>query len=111
MQARGVVSNKQQLISILEQTYIKATSQADFYQKLQQENIELYSRNNTIVGAKLKRKFRFKSLGYDEGMLRELNKNLTQNKRFNMLKSIREEQQNQSKEMSKGHERTRKRGR
>jgi len=105
MQARGVVSNKQQLISILEQTYSKATSQTDFYKRLQEQNINLYSRNNQIVGVKLGRKFRFKTLGYDKSILQELDKNLTQNKRLNILKAIRKKQQD--KQQSKGLERNR----
>ncbi len=111
MQLRGAVSNKQQLISILEKAFSKAISEADFYKKLQQKNLELYSRNGNIVGVKLKRKFRFKTLGYNKSVLQELDKNLTQNKRLNMLKSIRKHQQEQNKEQSKGRERTRKRGR
>ncbi len=106
MHLRGAVSNKQELISTLEKVYSKATSEADFYKRLKSERIELYTRNNKIVGVKLKRKFRFKTLGYDQNILRELDKNITQNKRLNMLKSIREHQQ-QNKDKSKGRERTR----
>tara|TARA_R110002072_G_scaffold298710_1_gene472998 strand:- start:13953 stop:14252 length:300 start_codon:yes stop_codon:yes gene_type:complete len=98
------------LIAILENTYKTASSEKDFYKKLQFKKIELYSRNNTIVGVKLRRKFRFKTLGYDKSILQELNKNLTQNKRLNALKRIRQHQQNQEKQQSKGRERTRKRG-
>ncbi|WP_298507449.1 hypothetical protein [uncultured Kordia sp.] len=112
MQLRGAVSDKQYLITILKDNYTKASSEKDFYTRLQEQNIELYSRNNKIVGAKLERKFRFKTLGYDRVSLQELNKNLSQNKRLDMLKRIRlhQEQQQQSKERQ-GRERTRKRGR
>ncbi len=111
MKARGVVSNKQQLIISLEQAYKKAVSETDFYKKLQDKNIELYSRNRIVVGAKLQRKYRFKTLGYDKQIIQKLNKNLTQNKRLGILIQIREKQKNQSKEKPKGRERTRKRGR
>ena len=107
MQQRGVVSDKRQLISILEKTYTKASSEKDFYKRLKAERLELYSRNSKTVGVKLNRKFRFKTLGYDKSVLQELDKNLSKNKRLNTLKRIREHQ----KQQSKGLERTRKRGR
>jgi uncharacterized membrane protein YfhO len=111
MQLRGAISDKQWLITVLENVYTMAISESDFYKKLQQQNIEIYSRNNAIVGVKLTRKFRFKTLGYNKTILQLLNKNLTQNKRINALRCIRQYQESQEKQQSKGRERTRKRGR
>ena len=111
MQMRGVISDKQQLISALEQVFTSARSEADFYSKLQEKKFELYSRNNTIVGVKLRRKHRFKSLGYNKEILQKLDKHLTQNKRMDMLKRIREHQEKQQNKERSGRERTRNRGR
>ncbi len=111
MEARSVVSNKQQLITALEQVYSKASSEEDFYKQIQEKDLKIYSRNDIIVGIKLKRKFRFKTLGYDKTILQELNKNLSQNKRLNTIKRIREYQQQQQSKARDGSERTRKRGR
>lgn len=71
MELRSVVSDKQKLIAVLEKTYTKATSEKHFYKQLEQKGIKLYSRNNQIVGAKLIRKFRFKTLCYDKSILRD----------------------------------------
>ncbi|WP_452597575.1 hypothetical protein [Pontimicrobium sp. MEBiC01747] len=111
MQLRGVVPNKHKLITLLEQTYTKATSQADFYKRLQDHNLKLYSRNGKITGIQSTRKFRFTTLGYDTNILKELDTNLSQNKRLDALKRIRKHQDERGKEQSKGRERTRKRGR
>ena len=96
------------MIYLLENTYKIASSEKDFYQKLQHKNLTLYSRNNTIIGVKLKRKFRFRTLGYNQSILKELDQKLTQNKRLNALKRIRQHQETQEKLLSKGRERTRK---
>ncbi len=90
MAFRGVVPDKQKLISLLESAFTRATSQLNFYKRLQQQGIELYSRNGVTVGAKLKRKFRFRTLGYTKTILQELDKNISQNKRLKTLKRIRE---------------------
>lgn len=108
MNLRGVVSDKQQLIAVLEDTYTKAKSEVEFYKQLQKQKLELYSRNDKIVGIVLKRKYRFKTLGYDKTVLKELDKNMSQQKRMQMLERIRQTQEFQR---AKGRERTRKRGR
>lgn len=111
MQLRGAIPNKHELIALLEQTYTKATSQADFYKRLENKNFKLYNRNGKITGIQSTRKFRFTTLGYDTNILKELDANLSQNKRLDALKRIRKHQQERGKEQSKGLERTRKRGR
>lgn len=108
MNLRGVVSDKQQLIAVLENTYSKVTSEAEFYKQLQKQKLELYSRNDKIAGIVLKRKYRFKILGYDKTVLKELDKNMSEQKRMQMLNRIRETQQSQRE---KGRERTIKRSR
>jgi len=99
---RGVVSTKQHLISVLEQAYAKALSEADFYKRLRNTNITLYSRSNSIAGVILNRKFRFKTLGYDKGVLKRLDKKLTHNKRLNILKGIKKKQKKNDKVYGKG---------
>lgn len=111
MQQRGAVSDRKLLLVALEDAYSQATSESDFYIKLQGQHIKLYARNNTIVGAKLKRKFRFKTFGYDKSVLQELDRNPAQDKRLSILKSLRKHQQEQDRQQPKGCERTRKRGR
>lgn len=110
MKLRGAVSDKGQLLTVLEQAYSQAISEADFYEILKKQGIELYSRNQKVVGAVLGRKFRFRTLGYDKYLLLELNRNPSLDKRLKMLKSVRENRQNQNRELPNGHERTRKRG-
>ena len=85
------------MIAVLEKTYTKAISEIDFYKRLKAERLELYSRNNQIVGVKLKRKFRFKTLGYSKTILQELNQNLSKNKRLDTLKHIRTKQKDSSR--------------
>lgn len=108
MNLRGVVSDKQQLITVLEQAYRSVNSEAEFYKKLRKQKLELYSRNNKVVGVVLKRKYRFTTLGYDRLVLKALDKDMSEKKRMQMLERIREKQQMQR---DKGNERARKRGR
>ena len=105
MKLRGVVPEKQRIIQILEDVYKQAASEQDFYSRLEAQNLMLYSRRGTVIGIKATRKFRFKTLGYGEDVLRKLNKDLTKNKRLDIIKRIREKQQ--SKWHSKGYERNR----
>jgi len=97
MEFRGVSSDKQKLINLLEQTFLKATSQQNFYKKLHDKGLQLYKRNGKIVGVKLKRKFRFATLGYDINVLKNLDKNISKNKRIEALNRIRERQKGRSK--------------
>jgi len=111
MNQRGELSDKQLLIGHLEKAYQKAFSEKNFYTILQNENLDLYTRNNGIIaGIKTNRKYRFSTLGYTKEILQNLTKDLSKTSRLNTLERIREFQQLQQ-EKSKGRERTRKRGR
>ena len=90
MERVGKMSEKQQLLSILEATYKTASSQKGFYQKLEEQNIKLYARNGNITGIQGKRKFRFKTLGYTSEVLAELDQNITLNKRLEILRKLRQ---------------------
>lgn len=97
MAMRGVTSDKQILLSVLEKTYISAKSEKDFYKILTGQNIDLYSRNNKIVGIKTSRKFRFRTLGYTQEILKDLDKQLSKKTRLEQLERIREKQKERSK--------------
>lgn len=97
MEFRGVSSEKQKLIKVLEQTFLKANSQQNFYKKLQDKGLQLYKRNGKTAGIRLQRKFRFRTLGYDINVLKQLDKNISKNKRMEALKRIREQQKGRSK--------------
>jgi TATA-binding protein-associated factor Taf7 len=105
-QYRGVNSDRQKLLILLEEIYNKATSQNQFYSQLQERGIELYARNGVTTGIKTSRKFRFRSLGYTSEILQLLDKNISKNVRLEALKQIRDYQLERSKE----RERTKKRG-
>jgi len=92
----------------LEQTFISVNSEKEFYQKLKKQGIELYKRKGQITGIVLKRKYRFRTLGYPKSILQELNLNPSRDNRLDTLRRIRE---NQEQKQSKGLERTRNRSR
>ncbi len=98
MELRGVVSEKQILLSLLEKTYTSAKSEQDFYAQLRHQNIELYSRNNKVVGIKMTRKFRFRTLGYTQDVLNDLNKQRSQSTRLEQIQGIRDKQKRRSKD-------------
>lgn len=96
MELRGVTSDKQILRSILEQTYLSSKSEQDFYRQLQDQNLELYSRNNTVVGVKMNRKFRFSTLGYSKETIINLNHTHSNESRLKEIQLIREKQKGRS---------------
>ncbi|MET3536701.1 relaxase/mobilization nuclease domain-containing protein [Chryseobacterium limigenitum] len=90
LEANGEVSEKQNLLKLLEEVFTTASSEKDFYQKLESKNIKLYSRNGKIIGVEGKRKFRFSRLGYTPELLQSLEQNPTQNRRTEWLQKTRE---------------------
>ena len=96
MEIEGEISEKQKILTTLEKVFTTATSEKDFYQKLESKNIKLYSRNGKITGIEGNRKFRFSRLGYTPELLQSLEQNPTQNQRQEWLQNIREN--NQEKE-------------
>ena len=90
MELRGVISDKQILSEILEQSYLSAISEQDFYQRLINLQINLYYQREKPKGVKMKRKFRFSTLGYPKEALLNLNKSVSKNNRLDELNRIRE---------------------
>jgi|GEM_PF-3940692 len=101
MQLRGVVSDKYRLIKALEEAYIKATSEKNFYKQLEDRGFTLYYRGSKEYGVVLKRRFRLKKLGFDREVLLGLNKKLSKSKRLKTLATIRKQQQTRNKDRSR----------
>ena len=93
MEIEGEISEKQKILTTLEKVFTTATSEKDFYQKLESKNIKLYSRNGKITGIEGNRKFRFSRLGYTPELLQSLEQDPTQNQRQEWLQNIREKSQ------------------
>ena len=74
-QKRSVCSEKMNLLNTLNQCYLKALSIKDFYLKLTDNGVELYSYRGKIVGLKTScgLKHRFKKLGFPRQTLFLLN--------------------------------------
>ncbi len=93
MEIQGEIPEKQKILKVIEEVFTTATSEKDFYQKLESKNIKLYSRNGKIVGIEGNRKFRFSRLGYTTELLQSLEQHPTQNQRLEWLQNIREKKQ------------------
>jgi len=88
LEDRGGLSQKQQILQLLEDVYKCAKSQQDFYEKLQDKGVKLYLRNEKIVGIEAARKFRFARLGYTPEILQSLEHNPELSKRLKVLEKI-----------------------
>lgn len=93
LEANGGLSEKQQILKILEAIFKTANSEQDFYEKLESKGIKLYTRNGKITGIQGKRKFRFKVLGYTSEILQSLEQNPTLTKRMELLQKVKENEQ------------------
>lgn len=93
LEAKGELSEKQQLLKILEEVFKTAKSEQDFYQKLEDKGVKLYTRNGKITGVQGKRKFRFKVLGYTSEILQSMEQNLSLNRRMELLQKVKENEQ------------------
>lgn len=90
IQTSGGISEKQQIVNQLENCFKTAKSEQEFYQKLKDSGLVLYSRNGKITGVQGKRKFRFKTLGYTAEILHQLEQNPTLINRLELLKKVKE---------------------
>ncbi len=90
MAQKGRPSEKQQLLLALETAFKTATSKTDFYKRLEAQGLTLYKRNGVLTGIQGKRKFRFTTLGYDKGLLAELDKDISLNRRLEMLRKLKQ---------------------
>ncbi|MCY1660905.1 relaxase/mobilization nuclease domain-containing protein [Chryseobacterium sp. SL1] len=88
MESFGEISEKQELLKVLEEAFTISKSEKDFYKKLQEKGLQLYSRNGKITGIKGKRKFRFKTLGYTPEILQQLELDPSLRKRRELLRNI-----------------------
>ncbi len=93
----GKLSDKQKLIKDLESIFIKAQSKTDFFNRVKGLGYELYERGGNITGIQQKRKYRFKTLGYWNETLLELDQSLTKNKRLELLQQIRKRQEDHNR--------------
>lgn len=96
VEANGGISEKQQLMTLLEEVFKTAKSEQDFYQRLEQRGVKLYSRNGKITGIEGKRKFRFRSLGYTTEILHSLELLPTQRQRMELIQKAKEYEHNRT---------------
>lgn len=74
-QRTGRLSQKQDVIEVLDATYQQANSLEDFLHKLQEQGHVPYYRTGKLTGIRYKgsgRKFRFRRLGFDQQKLQDL---------------------------------------
>ncbi|PTT76536.1 MULTISPECIES: relaxase/mobilization nuclease domain-containing protein [unclassified Chryseobacterium] len=100
MTKRGRISEKQQLCDLLDDVFQKAGSEKEFYTILQERGVEIYTRNNEPAGVRGKRKFRFKTLGYDKQILQSLEQNSEVSIRMKMLHKLRENRHEKEHELA-----------
>ena len=85
----------------LEKTYLKATSEDDFYSKLKKEKLEIYSRNGNPTGVTLNRKYRFSTLGFTQERLNKLKLEFSLTERERELEEIQQEQRKKEKDLDR----------
>lgn len=93
MKLRGVVSDKERLVITLDEAYMKASSEKDFYLLVENEGFEIYYRGGKESGVVQKRRYRFRTLGYNKGVLMALDKSHSRKKRLETIFRIRQYQQ------------------
>jgi hypothetical protein len=99
LEDRGGLSQKQQILQLLEDVYKCAKSQQDFYKKLQDKGVKLYLRNEKIAGIEGTRKFRFARLGYTSEILQSLEQNPELSKRLKILETINQKRNEKDNEL------------
>lgn len=85
----GKHSEKQQLQLDIAKVYDKAKSSNLFFKLLKEKGLQLYKRNNKVVGIQKKRKWRFKTLGYSIEKIQLLDKNIKKANRLEQIKQLR----------------------
>jgi hypothetical protein len=91
------ISEKQELLKVLEEAFNLSKSEKDFYRKLEEKGLQLYSRNGRATGIQGNRRFRFKTLGYTPEILQQLELDPTLRKRKELLQNIREYEHEKNK--------------
>ena len=93
----GEISEKQNILKVLEEAFNLSESEKDFYRKLEEKGLQLYSRNGKITGIQGNRRFRFKTLGYTSEILQQLELDPTLRKRKELLQNIHEYEHEKNK--------------
>ena len=93
----GEISEKQELLKVLEEAFNLSKSEKDFYRKLEEKGLQLYSRNGKVTGIQGNRRFRFKTLGYTSEILQQLELDPTLRKRRELLQNIHEYEHGKNK--------------
>jgi len=88
MKKRHAKTEKESLTEILELLYKKSNSKEDFYKRIQDSKLKIYERNGKSCGIITNRKYRFKTVGFDENKLNVLDLQ----KEFESLRSSRNNQ-------------------
>ncbi|MBX7226983.1 MAG: relaxase/mobilization nuclease domain-containing protein [Chitinophagales bacterium] len=65
-------SEKETLKQLLETLFHQSTTRHDFYERIRQQGMELYSRNDTVTGIIGTRKYRFTTLGFGKERMHTL---------------------------------------
>ena len=89
MSTRGEVSEKQQIIQLMEKAFTESLSEEEFYQNLNQHGFTIYSYRGKAKGIKGRRKYRFRTLGFNTMPLQKLGNDLSRNKRLETMIKVR----------------------
>ena len=83
----GRATDKEQAIGMLKTCYKKANSRETFFELIKESGLSTYVRGGRVSGVVFSgRKFRFKTLGFTEERLQELDKTLKQSKELNRVR-------------------------
>ena len=93
----GEISEKQEILKVLEEAFNTSKSEQNFYKKLEEKGLQLYSRNGRITGVQGNRKFRFKTLGYTSEILQQLELDPSLRKRKELLQNIHKNEHEKNK--------------
>lgn len=86
---KGRETDKNQVLSLLRETYKKAQSQKEFYEILDNSQSKTYLRSSKITGIVFNnRKYRFNRLGFTEELLTELDKIQSRNRELRNIRKI-----------------------
>jgi len=94
-------THKQSLITVLQKAFATAQSQKDFIHQIEQQNIQVYYRNNRLQGLLVDDcKFRFSKFGYDDEKFKQLNERENEQKTLTELSDLRKDK---SQQLEKGN--------
>lgn len=83
----GRETDKEKLQKVMEHCFEKADSEKHFFELLKKEKLQTYERSGKATGVLFKnRKFRFSRLGFDMGLISELNPKIKRNLEIKRLR-------------------------